>query len=112
MLAAADFGKQVGVRSDVDTQQPAFDVLLRVVLIHAIDGELVDGLRAFAYQPHYFGDRITNGSNFVDPEFEILPTTIVGLTQPVAVLRQIKFAGTARDGAAVLDRVQKLTVFQ
>jgi hypothetical protein len=78
------------------------------VLVHAIACLLILRLRAFPNKPKYFSDAIAQWPNGLNPLRHILLSSLDGLTQPMAVFGQIEFAGAARNGAAVLNGIQKV----
>ena len=82
------------------------------MLIHAVDGQLIDRLRAFTDNPKYFSRRVTKRPDFTDPTNKVLLSSRQRLAQPMTVFGQIKFACATRNGASMFDRTEKFVVLQ
>jgi len=112
VLTAADFRIELAVVGETYPQKAATRIFLHAVLVHAVDGDFVDRLGTFPDQPEQFDNCIADRANNAKPIQDVLLPPGEGLAQPVAVFRQVEFAGAARYSATMFDRAQELTVFQ
>ncbi len=112
MVAAADLGKQLRAGRQGQAQQ--------LTGIFAIERDLEDaagrdfglGPRRLARQPQQLGDGVAQRPDGGHPVAKRLGAHRERLIQPVAVVGQVELAGAARDGAAMLDRVQEFRIAQ
>ncbi len=82
------------------------------MLIHAVDGQLVDRMRAFTDNPKDLSRRVTKRPDFTYPSDKVLLSSRQWLAQPMTIFGQIEFASAARNAASMLDRIEEYAVLQ
>ncbi len=112
MWAAADFRKQIHACRQRDSQQLTRSLSLQCQLKDSGHGDLSTSAGGSTSQPQQLHNRIAQGPNRRTPFGDSCCAHLEGLIEPVAIVGQIEFAGTAGNAAAMLDRVEKLRVAQ
>jgi len=103
VLAAADFGIDIAWRRKGDTQQLGGRAAIEGVLEKPVASDLGLPLGAFPGQPENLGDGVEQGLDTGEPALEVFHPAFIRQAEPVLEIRQIEFAGTPGNGAAMFD---------